>query len=345
MNDATLAPSDDTGSLSDHEAQWGGRRGAERPVAVPVTTPEPEPLEDDALLAPTSVADAQTDAKAESLAAEEAARDPQGRFKQKHRAAKDVASPADVPRIRSLSARVKELEAQLASAKTPTPVATPTPVVAAPLAPAAAPVTPTKPFAFPAFDAWLTAHPDQSYEDWELDRATAVADWRYDQRDAARQADAATQQQTQAKQIRDEAYRTRATDFAKGHPDYWTKINAAQAAGHDLPPLVTAAIFTSDRGPDVLYHLLGQPDEMDRLFLSHATTPVTEATVVAMQRHLLTRLSTGTTGAVTTPTPIVRSPRPPTPVRTGPLHAGTDPPDDGASLAAFEQYWHKPKRR
>src|SRR5206468_8221930 len=84
-------------SLSDHEARYGEQRDTQAesrtpPAEAPVTEP---------------------DAAAEPASAETEERDEKGRFKpKKHRAASQEATPADVPRIQQLTARLRAAEAE-----------------------------------------------------------------------------------------------------------------------------------------------------------------------------------------------------------------------------------------
>ena len=182
------------------------------------------------------------------------------------------------------------------------------------------------------------------YAEWVSDRA----DWRAQKREFDRQQAASVATAKQSVEARNAKHFAAVRVFQQTHPDYLDKVKQAGQAGYTLPQVVEAAILEDDNGPRLLYSLLGQPDEMDRLVLTMGSTPVTPQSVVAMRRFLAslaTRGTAGKTGAATTRTVRDSPPPPPTPVRTGLAESGGLEPDDDAGLAAHEAAYHRLRRR
>lgn len=350
----------DAGSLSDHEATYQPRRGATpEPDAKPVQTTD-------------ASADLGEDAHAAQLQAEADARDPMGRFRkqdekpERHRARSQQATADDVPQIRELTTSLREKEAALLKAKPGAGADSPRVVALrrqirgieaelADLQPREVRETPRETRPAPAESTFTEVEPKQEdfmdlvkYPDpyMALQRALAAYDRRKDAFDAAQKG-----QQAQTERARADAaaqFKRLEVDFARTTPDYGDRIQAAIKDGLDITPLTDAAIKSADNGPELLYHLLEHPDEVDDLWLKTQTTPLTDANIVAMRRRLqgfVTRGTAGKTAAASTPRPEPRAPKPPTAVRTGPLKTGTEPPDDGASLAQHEQFYAARRRR
>lgn len=356
IDETTTRPDDgrepiaDTGSLSEHEAEYSSGR---EPKAPPASVESPEPV------------------------TTEEGRDETGRFTpRKHRAKSQEATPSDVATIQALSRELKEAEeaaglelerkagesekvfnlrrrVELAKAyKTRGAAIVSQPTGAAPSsAPAWVPPTvaaPSQPvpdkFVYPAYEAALAKDPNLSYEDWQDQKLEAHADWRDAKRDQVRY----TQDQQRSEQEIELLSRQRVNAFAAKTPDFQTKLQTLTAQGYDIPNVVLEACRRSDNGPALLYALLNQPDEMDRLWLANGSTAVTPQTIVAMQRYLTSfasRAQTGPTAAVAPPQFQKRNPAPPTAVRTGSMQTGTKLPDDGSSLAEHEQAFNQRRRR
>jgi hypothetical protein len=96
-------------------------------------------------------------------------------------------------------------------------------------------------------------------------------------------------------------------------------------------------------GPASVYYLAQHQDDFNELVLLTDQKAVTEASVAAVQRRL--KQLTSSTQAVTTGsaprTPSYVPPRPPNPVRTGPIRAGNELPGDDASLAEHERAYSR----
>jgi len=328
-------PIDDSGSLSEHEATYQPKRGAEpAPVREPVAPVEPAaPVVD----APAT--------NGETAAALEESRDPMGRFKpkEKHRAASQKARPEDVPRIKELTRKLREAEEKLAAATAPTaaqPVAMP--ASAAPPVPQAA-ASPTGKFTFPTFDDYVVKNPQASWDDWNDAKNEARIDWRDSQRAVAEHGRQAQWQAEQQRQTVMAGLQTKVAEFTKTHPDYQQVL---QSMGTDQvdPELLIEAVIPHDKAPELLYYLGQHPWVYHEMRLIAEGKPNTPAHVASLRRILEARMSAGTTAAAT---PIVQQrqpPKPPTAVRTGPLKTGTEPPGEGASLAEHEAYYSRKRR-
>lgn len=261
-------------------------------------------------------------------------------------------SEGDSPRVLALRQRIRGMEADIAEASRPAVVEPPR--REAPPARVAEPTsfTESEP-SYKTFEADPAKYPDPYLA---YTRAVAAYDRRKDnfetqqtrvKQDAETQRAAQTRQAQEAEQRDQVAHGARMKTFVATHPDLPQKLQELQAKGHDVPPVVTKAIMQSDNGPELLYALTRRPDVLDQLLVTNWQTPVTEATVVAMRRYLTTlidREAAGTTGAAPAQRPDARVPRPPTPVKTGPLKTGTEPPGDGASLADHESAYSRRRR-
>lgn len=263
-------------------------------------------------------------------------RDGKGRFR--HRAKSQQARSEDVPRIQELTRKLREAEAERDSLK----AATVTPAsVAKPAAPVREPVTFTD--AEPKLEDF-NAEPDP-YTAWT--RALA----RYDRRKEQFEADDArmkTERESAEHTAREswntqlKAHEDRVTAFTKSHPEFIAKI---QAVTTPVTPLLYAAIIRHEDGPKLMLGLADHPDWQDEFFLLTEQKPVTDHFVAITQRRLLARVQAVTTGSAAPGTSVTPAPRPPNPVRTGPISTGDTPPGDDDSLEAHEAFYGKRRRR
>lgn len=324
-------PIEDSGSLSDHEATYQPRRGQQpKPPAEPVEAAvEPE------LPAEKVAADA---ALEESI-------DPALKYKpkDKHRANSQKARAEDVPRIKELTRKLREAEEKLAAAITVTP-ARATVETVAPSHPLASPSAPAVPapagekFTFPAYDAWEAQNPGKSWDDWTDAKLEARDVWR----DAKLQQQWQSQQTEQQKAVKLQAITSQINAFRVKAPDYDQVIDAVK--GEQPPELLMAALLDGDNFPELVYYLAKHPVERHEMHLITDGKPITIQHVASVRRILEARMQAGTTGAAAPADPIKRQPRPPTPVRTGPMQTGTEPPGDGASLAEHEAFYTRKRR-
>jgi hypothetical protein len=328
--------------------------GPVAPDAVETPTPEPE------LQAPTdaeSVADhaaqfspeAQKDAPPPpappALTPEQVrARDDAGRFaKERHRAKSQRASAEDVPRIKELTAKWREAERQLAELRQQ-PAALQTP--ANPQAPRHIP-TPsgfTKPE--PTIEQFNN-DPDP-LKSWALelgrwDRERERFEETHAQRaaqtqGAERQASEAYQQWVGELQT---SYNAKEQAFQQRTPNYRATVDAITTP---TTPLLHQALLMSDNGPELVYYLATHPSLYDEMLLLTEGKPITEQTVALTQRQLAARSQAAQTGSATVALPVRSLPKPPNPVRTGPLAASETLPTETSSIADHKRYFGVDRR-
>lgn len=314
--------SDEGGSLADHEESYGRAARAERAEREPEPSPEPKP-----------------DAAAE--------RDEAGKFKPKHRAKSQEASPEDVPRIAALTKRLREAEARAEAAeRRPAAAAEPPPTTRAA-------VPPTQPAAdtFPKFETWLDqdGNADKDFYDWMNARDAFT----YQRLRAAER-----QQESQA------AYARESNDLVSA---YVTKIDAIQKKYPDFDDVVTSAPSVSkaieraviEIGPEAAYWLATHPDEAESLSndtMIDPRNPAFRAVVASTRRYLQTLVASEQRPApssrtVAAPTGSALAlappalPKPPNPGRTTAMREADAPPGDESSLAEHERAYGARRRR
>lgn len=106
-----------------------------------------------------------------------------------------------------------------------------------------------------------------------------------------------------------------------------------------------AIVALDNRSVDVAVYLATNPAVLDELVLLTDGKPVTEQTVATTRRLLLQKVPAEHTGAVAPSQALPITPRPPTPVRTGAMRTGTEPPAEGASSIAEHARHFSPKAR
>lgn len=281
----------------------------------------------------------------------------------RHRARSQEASPEDVPRIRKLSTdlrdrdeqlaardkRIAELEARLTPSRPPTSSVT-EPRSPGPAAPPrvagddpsrTATPEPTRPK--PSEDEVGTKY--KTYADFVDD----FSDWKDEQREAKRTlADQARQSQDNQALVQQafykghEAYAAKLVEFRKTHPDY--DALAKQHEHTQMPPVAHAALLFHDNGPALVYYLFQHPDVLAEVHFVLDGKPLTHENVAHATRWLTSRTQAATTGSAAPTPPVTLGPRPPNPVRTGPMKTTDDAPDDDSSIADHEK-WLKQRRR
>lgn len=321
------------------------------PTPEPTPTPEPAPEPEPAADAPP-----------------ETERDPRtGLFKpRRHRAKKDAATPEDAPRIRELTAAQKRAEeerdrykADLEAAKKALearqgPIALPTTLTPTPT-PIAAP-TPTSPAEGPVFsepepqieDFATEANPYQAHVKavvaWDRRKAT----FEREQREAGERQQATERARQQEDAADDAAYQARVQTFQAQRPDFNHVLAEAEAQIPHVPKVLIRALKKRDNGPELVYNLVRQPDLYAELFLLSVNAPDDTVGLATTQRLLNSfqrRILSGPTGADVVPAPSLSVPKPPTPVRTGPMTNGDTLPGDDDSLEAHEKAFFRNGRR
>lgn len=328
----------------------------------PQTPPAPTPEETSvaahvAKFSPQAIeaakADAVDDLDASETPAQAAqrARDEQGRFaRERHRARSDRARPEDVPRIQKLTAKLREAERRLAeleakgTPKVEAPLVPPTPQI--PNAPEARTFTEREPviddFANEA-DPYLAL--SRAYAKWDRRREAFEAEQAATTAVATQATENAVRQHEEWLRAAGAAYTAREQAFAGRTPDYHAKVQAIAASNGPATPLLLHSLLVSDNGPELVYYLATHPSVYDEMVLLTDGKPITEHSVALTQRQLTARSQAAQTGSVTA-APFVKSiPKPPNPVRTGPMKSGDDPPGDGHSVADHARYWGPSARR
>jgi hypothetical protein len=312
------ADADESLSLADHETRFGPNRSQQAQAqAEPDTKPaETPPAEPDV---------------PESGTPETADRDEKGRFlksKTRHTAPKDIANREDVPRIHALSAQLRQARAELERLRTQSAPTVPRDIPTAP----AVQATP-KP----------TSDQFQDYGEY----IEALTDWKTDQKLTAaetKRAEAERQRTAQAEQQRlQSSWSERVTAAKTKYPDFEDVALLTETA---IPQgsLIDGWILEHKAGADVLYHLQKNPDQLHDLLALPLFEQAEQLALLSQRMNGSTRTQTVATGSAAAPvsTP---APRPPNPVRTGPIRSSDEPPGDDASLADHERFYVPRRRR
>ncbi len=334
-------------------------------LANPNPSAEPESVEESPLAAHEATFGKQPPDAAPTLETE----------RPRHRAQSQRAKPSDVDDIRAFTARLKEAEdaiqidrkdgesdrvynlrrrAEIAElAKTyrsqPAPATTPkeTPRVF-PSEPSAQPAAAvSEKFSFDSFEAYAAKHPEiqpaQMWDAWEADKLDARDAWKDAKSAADKQAQSAKASEAEtvkAIQARQQSYTEKLTAYTKQYPERTQTFQNIPP----VSPLMLEAIWSLDNAPDVVYTLRSTPGLFAQVALQLEGKPLTPQNVALATDWLQSRMPAGTTGSVAS-TPIRSTPRPPNPVRTGPIASGDEYPGDVASIADHEKFYGKRRRR
>lgn len=279
---------------------------------------------------------------------DDAERNERGQWKKRGRAHSQQATPADVPVIQELTKANREGRARLEElAKTGSPrvqklakeqIAIQDELSQAETRPKASePVytlpTPPKP---------LQGEPEPTLEQF-ADRDDPYGAWlratvKWELKQEQLQADAGKQQQEfqqttqQAEQYWAgvfDTHRQRLTALVAQKPEAAAVLQSVKI---QPPPLLDRAIMLDSNSAEVALYLASHPSQLDELTLLTASQPVNQQNVEIIRRRLQQMMSAGTTGAVAPSPQPIKVPRPPTPVRTGPMKTGDSPPSDEESL-------------
>lgn len=326
------------------------------PVDVPNDSSAAQPTEPSGV--PSLSPDTETAPAEPPSEFDEAERDEHGKFKKRSRARSQQATPADVPIIQELtkanregrqrleelaktgSPRVQKLaREQLAiqdqlSAPAATPKAEPQPIFDLPQAPTPLPHSPE-----PTIEQF--ADHDDPYAAWQ--RALARWDRQQEYLQAQHQQQRQQFQQTaaQAEQYWSNVRATHAQRLQAVVQANPAAAQVLQSVRVQPPPLLDLSIMLDNNSANVALFLASHPDKLDELTLLTASQPVTQQNVEIIRRKLQQMMTAGTTGAVASSPQPMKVPRPPTPVRTGPMQTGETPPSDDESLEAHAaRYGH-----
>lgn len=279
-----------------------------------------------------------------------------GAPRERHRSRKQLATPDDVPRIKELTRKLRETEEKLEKA-TASGTSLDAPAVSTP-APSSSPAQ-AAPVEVAPLKSVASAAPWPAVKDAKDDpkpKADDFADW--EEYSDARAAWVARQQLREAYAQAIEAHRQRevTTETARLAAQWKVSTAAAEAKYPDFKEvaygptqipqgsIIDAWILEHRSGADVLYHLQKNPADLQRLVGLPMLDQVEELSLLS-QRLSPARSPDGTTGASAAPVSVQSVPRPPTPVRTGPMRTGDELPGDDDSLEAHEQAFYKDTRR
>jgi hypothetical protein len=333
MSTQITADTDDSMSLSQHEATYVQPESAPAETPEPAPVPEPQPE-------PTAEPEPESeDAKPERPDAG-GERDEHGRWKpkEKHRAKSQHATPADVPRIQALTKKLREAEERAAKLEQQMKAPRPAPIPA-----------PPKEFADaePKYEDFAN-EPDQ-YAAWM--RAVTAFDRKKDSFEQQKTAHTTAREAEikQRNEQRDQWFKEKLNAHGQRIEQLYTTNPEAEktieAANVDLNPVMLAALISAENSDQLALKLAQDPELVDDLHLLTDDKQPSADLVAYVQRRMNRGVKVGTTGS-TAPAPVVPAlPRPPNPVRTGVMKAADTPPGDDASLSEHERAYGTGRRR
>lgn len=312
------------------------------PTEAPEAPEAPEAAPDTAVYTPPPAAPVEPDS-----AFDDAERDAGGKFRKRSRAHSQQATPADVPVIQELTKLNREGRERLEQlAKTGAPrvqkLAREQIAIQDRLAEADAPKAPEPVFSLPTPPQPVYAGREPQIEDF-ADRDDPYGAWqralaKFDRQQEALEAQAAYQQQQFQQTVQQtEAYWANVRQTHAQRLEYAVQSNPQaatilQSVRIQPPPLLDLSIMLDNNSANVALFLASHPDELGELALATKNQPVDQQAVEIIQRRLKKMMAAGTTGAVASSPPPLKVPRPPTPVRTGPMKTGDTQPSDEDSL-------------
>lgn len=350
-------------SLSEHEQAY-------HEPAVPDPAPAPEPVaapaaDPDRTAGPEPAPD---DTPADPSGGHDGDRDEHGRWLPKGRAKSQQATPADVELINQYTKRLRAAEDALGVTITKQPGeservyqlrrraelaelrrdAKPQPQ---PAAPAPRPTQPAAPTTFtepePRYEDFADA-PDQyaahlrAVTAWDRRKDAFEQQQQFAQTEQHRQIEQRNAQRDAYFQQQEARHAERMQAYHQAHPQAQAILDAAGEV--NLTPALYLAILTADNGPQLLLRLAQDDALRDDLTDVTDGRPLTRDLVERVQRRLSRGLTDAPTGSSPALTP-VSVPRPPNPVRTGPMKPADSPPGDDAPLSAHEAAYGFRRRR
>ena len=280
---------------------------------------------------------------------DDAERDTAGRWRKRGRSYKDMATPADVPVIQELTKANREGRERLEQlAKTGSPrvqkLAKEQIAIQDQLSQAEQPQSkgPEPVYTLPAPPKAIQGDPEPTIEQF-ADKDDPYGAWlratvKWELKQEQLQAESGKQQQQfqqTAKQAESywagvyQSHAQRLTELVKKNPGAAAVLQSVKI---QPPPLLDRTIMLDANSADVALFLASHPDRLDELTLLTASQPVNQQNVEIIRRRLQQMMTAGTTGAVASSPQPIKVPRPPTPVRTGPMKSGETPPSDEESL-------------
>ncbi len=287
---AEVPPATEAETKFDSSAAWQADSADHEPETAGNDAPvPPTPAIEEAPALATESEGAETQAPAEELA-----RNDQGQFVPKKGKGKARSDPqARVEAATAKEAAAKE-EARKAREEVESYKARLATYEAQQRQPASVPEQKT-PEAFPAFDEWSTKNPSQDWEQYHRELT------RHEARTVAQQAASDQFQQWRAQQdfaAMASAHDQRLHAARQKYPD-WDAVlqtgdraltSALQSRGVQFPVrLFQEAIYTSEKGPDILRDLAQHPEDATQLAIEASTLPV--SAVPMLRRILESRLA------------------------------------------------------
>lgn len=279
----------------------------------------------------------------------------------RHHAQSQRATKEDVEQINTLTKELRELEAKAAD-KDPhakdsprvrtlkRQIAALKPIVEPPTSPtpAQSTIAETKPAitekpgefsekepVFEDFSADPTKYPDPLAA-WM--RAVARYEARKERWEESQQQQTSQAEAQERAQI--DKFNASRTEFEKSTPDFAPVTEKFMAEVFLPPVLLNAIVRDVVLGPKFVYHLAQHPDLADELILLTHEKPLTDAFVATVQRRLTKEVQGAAVSTGSAPPPRPYSPpKPPNPVRTGPIKTADEPPDQAASIAEHRKHY------
>jgi hypothetical protein len=192
-----------------------------------------------------------------------------------------------VRRIDKLTRELEQLKAQLASVQTPKPAEPPKPAEAS----AGDPAKPRL-HDFPTLEAYQEA----------------LTDWKMDQREKAKQAEAAKAEAEAAQAKLQTGWQNSETAARTAHPDYDEIVQSVRAPDGPGVPAMRQALLEDEAGAEILYYLGTHADEMKKI----AALPL--ASAAREVGRLAAKLTPAPDSGKPKPQHVSSAPRPPAPL-------------------------------
>jgi len=177
----------------------------------------------------------------------------------------------------------------------------------------------------PAAAAEPAGRPKETDFDSYAEFVDKLTDWKMEQRETARAAEAATQKAAQSQAEQKKAWNEKVNTFKSETPDYNDVLQAAEDI--QVSPAMNEAIITSDHGPAIAYHLAQHPEEAQRIA---ALSPVAAAREIG-------KIEAALAAETATPAPKARVSKAPAPAKTVKAAAESSEPDP-SDFNAWERW-------
>jgi hypothetical protein len=181
----------------------------------------------------------------------------------------------------------------------------------------------------------------EDFDDWD-EYQDRLVDWRVAQRlEADRRAEETRQATARDAEIA-QAYTARVTAFAAATPDFSVAI--ARAAGVPISAVIQRAVFESEHGPQLAYHLATHPE--DALQWTERTKALDLSAAAVVREWLEGKIL----AAPASSGPVAASPRPsvPAPIKpvgSAPVVTSDGPPPDDAPFEVHKAWYDAQDRK